>query len=137
MFVITHPFTSKNYSLFYNKAIVIYDTEANVYHKFDPSTQTYVKPKAAECKADFTVHSGRTTDISKLVTQGYYNSSYYPYGFTSLEEATLAKLHLLSQLSAQITKDIAYLQTKYAEACPPSLTSTYNTFKLNYPEIFL
>ena len=137
MFVITHPFTSKNYSLFYNKAIVIYDTEANVYHKFDPSTQTYVKPKASECKADFTVPSGRTIDISKLVTQDYYNSSYYPYAFTSLEEATLAKLHLLSQLSAQITKDIAYLQAKYAEACPPSLNSAYNTFKLNYPEIFL
>ena len=136
MFVITHPFTSKNYSLFYNKAIIIYDTEANTYHKFDPTTQTYVTPKVSECGANFKTH-GITINISKLVTQGYYNSSGSPYAFTSLEEATLAKLHLLSQLSAQITKDIAYLQAKYAEACPPSLTSTYNTFKLNYPEIFL
>lgn len=135
MFVITHPFTSKNYSIFYNKAIIIYDTEANIYHKFDPATQTYVKPKASECKADF--RHGRSYTIDRLVSMGYGNYSRYPYAFTSLEEATLAKLHLLSQLSAQITKDIAYLQAKYAEACPPSLQSTYDTFKLNYPEIFL
>lgn len=137
MFVITHPFTSKNYSLFYNKAIIIYDTEADTYHKFDPATQTYTKPKASECKADFRGHSGLITNISKLVSTRYCNSSWYPYAFTSLEEATLAKLYLLSQLSAQITKDIAYLQAKYAEACPPSLSSAYNTFKLNYPEVFL
>lgn len=135
MFVITHPFTSKNYSLFYNKAIIIYDTEANVYHKFDPDTQTYVKPKASECKVDFN-HSTPYT-ISKLVAQPYYNSSGYPIAFTSLEEATLAKLHLLSQLKVEITEGIAYLQAKYAEACPPSLSSAYDTFKLNYPEVFL
>ncbi len=139
MFVITYPYTSRNYSTFYNKAIIIYDNVANTYHKFDPITQTYSTPKASECKSDFTVHgSSRIITISDLVgNRKYYNSGSCPYGFATLEEATLAKLHLLNQLSVEIHRDIAHLQQKYAEACPPSLTSAYDTFKLHYPEIFL
>lgn len=137
MFVITYPYTSRNYSTFYNKAIIIFDNVANTYHKFDPITQTYSTPKASECKSDFHVHGNRLSTISEFVTRGYYNSSGWPYGFATLEEATLAKLHLLSQLSAEIHRDIAHLQQKYAEACPPSLASAYDTFKLQYPEVFL
>lgn len=138
MFVITHPYTSKNYSIFYNKAIVIYDTDTKVFHKFDPVTQTYVKPKASECKGNYAVRfNDLTTTISELVTGNYHNYICYAKGFSTLEEATLAKLHLLSELSAEIAKDLAYLQSKYAEACPPSLPAAYNTLKLNYPEIFI
>lgn len=135
MFVITHPYTSKNYSIFYNKAIVIYDTDTKVFHKFDPVTQTYVKPKASECKGSFNNPNPHTID--KLVATQYHNYGCWPSSFTSLEEATLAKLHLLSELSAEIAEDLAYLQSKYAEACPPSLPTAYNTLKLNYPEIFI
>ena len=59
------------------------------------------------------------------------------FAFSSLEEATLAKLHLLNQLATLITSDIAYLQTKFAEACPPELSTAYDSMKLNYPEIFI
>jgi hypothetical protein len=138
MFIITYPYTSSSYSTFYNKAIIIFDDVANTYHKFDPITQTYTTPKASECKADFRVYGNGLTSISDLVRNtGYYNGSCIPYGFATLEEATLAKLHLLSQLSAEIHRDLARLQLRYAEACPPSLTSAYDTFKLNYPEVFL
>lgn len=135
MFVITHPYTSKNYSTFYNKAIVIYDTDTKVFHKFDPATQTYVKPKASECKGSF--NNPYPYIIDKLVAAQYNNHNRHALSFTSLEEATLAKLHLLSELSAEIAEDLAYLQSKYAEACPPSLPTAYNTLKLNFPEIFI
>lgn len=137
MFVITHPYTFKNYSIFYDKAIVIYDTDTEVFHKFDPATQTYVKPKVSECKGNYDVRFNDLTTISELVTKNYYNYICYAKGFSTLEEATLAKLHLLSELSAKIAEDLAYLQSKHTEACPPSLPSAYNTLKLNYPEIFI
>lgn len=137
MFVITHPYTSRNYSTFYNKSIIIYDTEAQTYHKFDTDTQTYVKPKSSECNSNFSSYANRTVDLSTFVSRPYYNSSGYPSCFQTLEEATLAKLHLLSQLSAQITNDITHLQSKYAEACPTSLITSYTTLKLQYPEVFL
>lgn len=135
MFVITHPYTSKSYSLFYNKSIIIYDTDTQTYHKFDPATQTYSTPKTSECKGSYSRPLIYT--ISELVKRYYYNSNCSAKAFSSLEEATLAKLHLLSQLAIEITDSLADLQAKYTEACPPSLFSSYNTFKLNYPEIFI
>ena len=135
MFVITHPYTSKNYSLFYNKSIIIYDTDTQTYHKFDPATQTYSTPKSSECKGNYGHPLPYT--ISELVKRGYYNHSGSAKAFSSLEEATLAKLHLLSQLAIEVANSLADLQAKYTEACPPSLFSSYDTFKLNYPEIFI
>lgn len=135
MFVITHPFTSKSYHVFYNKSIIIYDTDTQTYHKFDPANQTYSTPKSSECKGSYGHPLPYT--ISELAKCRYYNRSGSAKAFSSLEEATLAKLHLLSQLAIEITDNLADLQAKYTEACPPSLFSSYNTFKLNYPEIFI
>ena len=137
MFVITHPFTSRSYSLFYNKSIIVYDTEAQTYHKFDPATQTYTKPKASECGGSYSTMSGKPTELSQFISKPYRNSAGYGAGFQTLEEATLAKLHLLSQLSSKISNDIAHLQAKYAEACPASLITSYTNLKLQYPEVFL
>ena len=135
MFVITHPYTSKSYSLFYNKSIIIYDTDTQTYHKFDPATQTYSTPKASECKSGYGHPLPYT--ISELVKARYYNGNCSAKAFSSLEEATLAKLHLLSQLAIEVANSLADLQAKYTEACPPSLSSSYDTLKLNYPEIFI
>ena len=135
MFIITYPFTSNNYKRFYNKSIIIYDDVAKVYHKFNPSTNTYTTPKASECSADFTWPS--ELSIDQVVNHTYINRSNNCFAFSSLEEATLAKLHLLNQLATLITSDIAYLQTKFAEACPPELSTAYDSMKLNYPEIFI
>lgn len=135
MFVITHPYTSKNYSLLYNKSIIIYDTDTQTYHKFDPATQIYSTPKSSECKSSYGHPLPYT--ISELVKRSYYNSNCSAKAFSSLEEATLAKLHLLSQLAIEIANNLADLQAKYTEACPPSLFSSYDTLKLNYPEIFI
>ena len=135
MFIITYPFTSNNYKRFYNKSIIIYDDVANVYHKYNPSTNTYTTPKASECGADFT--RPLELSINQIVNHTYINRSNNCLAFSSLEEAILAKLHLLNQLAALITSDIAYLQTKFVEACPPELSTTYDSMKLNYPEIFI
>lgn len=135
MFIITYPFTSNNYKRFYNKAIIIYDDVAKVYHKYNPSTNTYTIPKASECGADYSYPYNTSIDIVKR--SGYYNSSNTCLAFQTLEEAILAKLHLLNQLAALITSDIAYLQTKFAEAFPPELSTAYDSMKLNYPEIFI
>ena len=136
MFVITYPYTSNNYKRFYNKSIIIYDDVAKVYHKYNPSTNTYTTPKASECGANYNPPYSRAT-IDSVVKLNYYNYSSVCLAFSSLEEATLAKLHLLNQLAALITSDIAYLQTKLAEACPPELSTAYDSMKLNYPEIFI
>ena len=136
MFVITHPYTSKSYSLFYNKSIIIYDTDTQTYHKFDPATQTYSTPKPSECKGIYT--SAIPYTISELVAHRFnYTSHGLTKAFSSLEEATLAKLHLLSQLAIEVANNLVDLQAKYTEACPPSLFSSYDTLKLNYPEIFI
>lgn len=138
MFIITYPYTSTNYKRFYNKAIIIYDNVANIYHKYNPSTNTYTTPKASECGADYNYTFKNIITLGQIVKRsGYYNRSNDCLAFSTLEEATLAKLHLLNQLAALITSDIAYLQTKVAEACPPELSTAYDSMKLNYPEIFI
>ena len=136
MFIITYPFTSSNYKRFYNKSIIIYDEVAKVYHKFDPSTNTYTTPNPAECGANYS-HPSHTTIDQLVKRSSYSNSSNSCLAFSTLEEATLAKLHLLNRLAALITSDIAYLQAKFAEACPPELSTAYDSMKLNYPEIFI
>lgn len=136
MFVITHPYTSASYKRFYNKAIIIYDDVAKTYHKFDPATNTYSTPKPSECKADYS-HFFNTSLNTLVQSTRYYNEQSTSYAFSTIEEATLAKLYLLNTLTALITADIAYLQAKFAEACPPELSTAYNSMKLNYPEIFI
>lgn len=136
MFIITHPYTSASYKRFYNKAIIIYDDVAKTYHKFDPATSTYSAPKPSECKADYS-HSVNISLNTLVQSTRYYNGQCASYAFSTIEEATLAKLYLLNTLTALITADIAYLQAKFAEACPPELSTAYNSMKLNYPEIFI
>lgn len=136
MFIITHPYTSANYKRLYNKAIIIYDDVAKTYHKFDPATSTYSTPKPSECKADY-FHFFKTSLNTLVQSTRYYNGQSTNYAFSTIEEATLAKLYLLNTLAALITADIGYLQAKFAEACPPELSTAYNSMKLNYPEIFI
>lgn len=136
MFIITYPFTSSNYKRFYNKSIIIKDDVAKVYYKYNPSTNTYTTPKTSECGADYNYPHNSSIDLI-VKRSGYYNRSNNCLAFSTLEEATLAKLHLLNQLAALISSDIAYLQTKLVEACPPELSTAYDSMKLNYPEIFI
>ena len=136
MFIITYPFTSNDYKCFYNKDIIIYDDVAKVYHEYNPSTNTYTTLKASEYKAGY--RRPYSCSIDTVVRrQGYSNYSKNCMAFQTLEEATLAKLHLLKQLAALIASDITYLQAKFAEACPPELSTAYDSMKLNYPEIFI
>ena len=136
MFIITHPYTSDNYKRFYNKAIIIYDDVAKTYHKFDPATNTYSTPNPSECKADY-FHFFSISLNTLVQSTRYYNGQCTSYAFSTIEEATLAKLYLLNALAAQISADIAYLQAKFAEACLPELSTAYDSMKLNYPEIFI
>ena len=136
MFIITYPFTSNDYKCFYNKAIIIYDDVAKVYHEYNPFTNTYTTPKTSEYIAGY--RRPYSCSIDTVVRrQGYSNNSNNCMAFQTLEEATLAKLHLLNQLAALIASDITYLQAKFAEACPPELSTAYDSMKLNYPEIFI
>ncbi len=137
MFIITHPYTSAGYKRFYNKAIIIYDDVAKTYHKFDPATNTYSTPKPSECKAGYFPFVNASLNTLVQPTRCYYNGQSTSYAFSTIEEATLAKLYLLNTLAAQISADIALLQAKFAEACPPELSTAYNSLKLNYPEIFI
>lgn len=138
MFIITYPYTSANYKRFYNKAVIIYDDVAKTYHKFDPATNTYSTPKPAECKVDYSnFYKYDLPSFTSSYSGHYSNDANYAFAFPTLEEATLAKLYLLNQLATQISADIAYLQAKFAEACPPELSTAYNSMKLNYPEIFI
>lgn len=130
MFIIEAPYCSVNLKMTYNKTLEIYEGDFDSHYFRAHTKHKKMKKGWVTTTASSTFDCVNQVPISRLVC------CHRIYGFSTFDEAYLAKCVLLDRLKSEFNAEIKKLQERMNRLCP-DVTNELAELTSKYPEHFV